>query len=115
MRIGEVARRLGVSVSTVRAWEQRYRIFDPARTAGGHRLYDEDDLARLLAVQDLVAQGWTLPAAVRRAVVQDGTDHASPPGDSAAPPELIDLVERSDRPGALQLVQRMVGDRKSVV
>ena len=35
MSIGEVARRTGVTVPTLRAWERRYGLLVPVRTAGG--------------------------------------------------------------------------------
>ena len=66
MRVGELARRTGVGVSTLRAWEQRFALLEPERTAGGQRLYAEADVARVAAVRRLVAEGLTLPAAVAR-------------------------------------------------
>jgi DNA-binding transcriptional MerR regulator/methylmalonyl-CoA mutase cobalamin-binding subunit len=63
MRIGAVARRTGVAVATLRAWESRYGLLRPSRTEGGHRLYAEDDVARVLAVLRLTAQGWSVSAA----------------------------------------------------
>ena len=35
MSIGEVARRTGVTVPTLRAWERRHGLLVPVRTAGG--------------------------------------------------------------------------------
>jgi MerR family transcriptional regulator, light-induced transcriptional regulator len=63
MRIGAVARRTGVAVATLRAWETRYSLLRPSRTEGGHRLYTEDDVDRVLAVLRLTSQGWTVSAA----------------------------------------------------
>jgi len=51
MRIGALAARLGVSVDTLRAWERRYAVIAPARTAAGFRLYslaDEDTIRAML-------------------------------------------------------------------
>lgn len=45
--IGVAARRTGLSVHALRAWEQRYGAVDPVRTAGGQRLYTDADIARL--------------------------------------------------------------------
>ena len=44
-KIKEAAARSGVSVPLLRAWERRYGIVSPTRTASGYRLYDEDALA----------------------------------------------------------------------
>lgn len=61
--IGELARRTGVPVATLRAWESRYDLLDPERTGGGHRRYSEDDVARVLSVVGLVERGWAPGAA----------------------------------------------------
>ena len=39
LRIGELSRRLGVSDHVLRAWESRYGLLQPVRSAGGFRLY----------------------------------------------------------------------------
>ncbi|HET7718900.1 MAG TPA: MerR family transcriptional regulator, partial [Acidimicrobiales bacterium] len=66
LRIGEVAHRTEMTVAALRAWERRYRILTPARTAGGQRLYSEADVERVRAVQRLVAEGWSIAGAVAR-------------------------------------------------
>jgi DNA-binding transcriptional MerR regulator len=66
MAIGEVARRTGVTVQTLRAWERRYGLLLPVRTAGGHRRYGDGDVQRVLAVLDLIGQGWAVGAAARQ-------------------------------------------------
>ena len=43
LRIGELSRRLGVSDHVLRAWESRYGLLQPVRSAGGFRLYSEAD------------------------------------------------------------------------
>lgn len=65
LRIGEVSRRTGVAVSTLRAWERRYDLLDPHRTEGGHRLYSEADIHRVEAMQTLLDEGWSASAAAR--------------------------------------------------
>jgi DNA-binding transcriptional MerR regulator len=66
LRIGEVANRTEMTIAALRAWERRYGILTPARTAGGQRLYSEADVARVRFVQRLVAEGWSIPGAVAR-------------------------------------------------
>ena len=43
---GEVARRMGVSVSTLRRWEDR-GLIDAHRTAGRHRRYEAGEVDAL--------------------------------------------------------------------
>ena len=47
LRIGELSRRLGVSDHVLRAWESRYGLLQPVRSAGGIRLYREADALRV--------------------------------------------------------------------
>lgn len=71
--IGDLARRSGVPVTTIRAWEQRYGFLSPLRSPGGHRRFGEEDLRRIAAVQLLVREGVTLAAAARRVMRSEST------------------------------------------
>ena len=42
-----VARRTGLTVDVLRAWEKRYSVVEPGRSEGGRRLYSDDDIERL--------------------------------------------------------------------
>ncbi len=55
--VGWVSKKLGLAPKTLRAWEQRYGIVHPARSEGGYRLYDTNDLETLRAMADLVTTG----------------------------------------------------------
>src|SRR4051794_41449015 len=57
IRIGELSRRVGISVDRLRAWERRYGVLRPQRTAGGFRLYSTSDELRLRAMQRHLAEG----------------------------------------------------------
>jgi DNA-binding transcriptional MerR regulator len=81
MSIGEVARRTGVTVPTLRAWERRYGLLVPVRTAGGHRRYREEDVRRVLAVLELVRQGWAVGAAARQVAGQSSAASVARPVD----------------------------------
>lgn len=52
-----VSQQLGLAPGTLRAWEQRYGIVHPTRSDSGYRLYDDEDLATLRAMADLVSAG----------------------------------------------------------
>ena len=67
--IKQAAARTGLSVPTIRAWERRYGVVRPSRTAAGYRLYDDDALARLLAMRRLVdGDGWRPSQAAERVI-----------------------------------------------
>jgi DNA-binding transcriptional MerR regulator len=57
LRIGELSRRSGVSPELLRAWERRYGLLEPTRSAGGLRLYSAADLDRVRAMQQHLAEG----------------------------------------------------------
>ena len=61
--IKKAAELTGVPEHTLRAWERRYSLLAPSRTASGYRIYDEQALARITAMHDLVKAGWTPRAA----------------------------------------------------
>ena len=55
----------GLPADTLRMWERRYAIVEPARSDGGYRLYDDPALRRLSAMRSLVDSGWTAREAAR--------------------------------------------------
>lgn len=54
---GAVARRLGVAVTTLRTWHQRYGLGPSVHVPGQHRRYTERDIERLEAMHRLVTSG----------------------------------------------------------
>ncbi|MFN0095844.1 MAG: MerR family transcriptional regulator [Dehalococcoidia bacterium] len=84
MRIGELSERSGVPAETIRAWERRYRAFQPSRTSGGFRLYTEADLAAVVRMRDSVAAGVRAAEAARRlAAAAEGVTSPGPAGEMA--------------------------------
>src|SRR5262249_1627616 len=60
MRVGEVAARAGVNVETLRYYERRGLLPEPARTPNGHRRYDDETLRFIRAIKEAQAAGLTL-------------------------------------------------------
>ena len=58
-KIGEVAKRLGTSIRTIRYYEEE-KLIMPIRTAGGTRLYTEKHLWRLKAILNLIQTGFSI-------------------------------------------------------
>jgi len=79
LRIGELARRTGVEVGTLRAWERRFGLLTPTRSGGGQRQYAEADVARVLTVRRLVDEGLTVAAAAERVVSAGDTGPPTEP------------------------------------
>src|SRR3954452_23151529 len=76
LRIGELSRRLGVSDHVLRAWERRYGLLRPVRSAGGFRLYSENDLERVRCMQRHLAHGMSTAQAAHAAIVAGPPDVA---------------------------------------
>ncbi len=66
--IGALARRLGVATATLRDWERRYGIGPGGRTAGGHRRYQPEDVARIERMRRLILDGVPPGEAARAAL-----------------------------------------------
>lgn len=66
LTISELADRTGVAAPTLRSWEARYGFPSPRRMTGGHRRYDEADVAAVQEVLRHRESGLALEAAVRR-------------------------------------------------
>ncbi len=60
-----VARETGVPADTFRAWERRYGVPRPQRTAGLHRLYSDRDVAIIRWLRDRTTEGVNISQAVQ--------------------------------------------------
>ena len=60
LRSGEVARAAGVNQQTLRYYERRGLLAEPARSAGGHRMYPPDAVTTLRVVKAAQRLGFTL-------------------------------------------------------
>ena len=81
MQIGEVAERIGLSLRTIRYYEEVGLITPSARSQGGFRLYTEHDASRLQLVKDMKPLGFSLDEMRDLLGVLDnldGIDEASP-------------------------------------
>ncbi|HEV7134668.1 MAG TPA: MerR family transcriptional regulator [Gaiellaceae bacterium] len=105
LRIGELGRRADVAPELLRAWERRYGLLQPARSAGGFRLYSEDDLERVLRMRGHLAAG--LSAAEAAALV---TRQAVSPAGSLGPSELAAGLESFDDAAAHATLDRLLAE-----
>lgn len=67
IRIGELARRTGLTPDVLRVWERRFGLFSPQRTPGGYRLYTPEDERLAHEVIALKTRGLPLSVAVEQA------------------------------------------------
>jgi DNA-binding transcriptional MerR regulator len=85
MRIGELAARVGVSTHVLRAWETRYGLLQPSRSAGGYRLYGPEDERRVREVVALRDQGVSAVEASRRVLTAERSGAATSSPDATHP------------------------------
>jgi MerR family transcriptional regulator, light-induced transcriptional regulator len=108
LRIGELARRTGTSPELLRAWEQRYGLLRPSRSAGGFRLYSDDDKAKILRTKQLIASGLSAAEAARQAVIGETVTEGSTPVLEGLADELRDALDRFDEDGANRALDRLI-------
>lgn len=60
MKIGDVAERTGLSIRTLRHYDELGVVTPSGRTPGGFRLYGEADVDRLLLIRRMKPLGFTL-------------------------------------------------------
>jgi CheY-like chemotaxis protein len=90
--IGAVSKMVGVPVSTLRTWGERYGVVVPDRSQGGHRLYTREQLEQLRFVIDKMAAGLT-PADAHRMLSERLVSGSVPRLEGRADTLLILLAE----------------------
>ena len=60
LQIGEVAKRVGVSIDTIRFYEREGLIPEPNRSPGGYRRYPESIVKQLFFIQHAKTLGFSL-------------------------------------------------------
>ncbi len=109
IRIGELARRVGVAPELLRAWESRYGLVVPIRSPGGFRLYSADDERRVRAMLEHLRRGYSASEAARLAAAEG---ERAREGDR---PELVDglrglasALDAFDEAGANAALDRLL-------
>jgi DNA-binding transcriptional MerR regulator len=113
MRIGDLGSRTGVGTHQLRAWERRYGLLQPRRSAGNYRLYSPADEARVRLMQRYLADG--VPAAqaaeltiAARFAVSVGGGREVPLRDAnAAKEEMRRALARFDETSAQRTLERL--------
>lgn len=120
LRIGELSRRLGVSDHVLRAWESRYGLLQPVRSAGGFRLYSEADALRVRRMQAHLADGLSAAEAARAVLGEAAgteTDFGLTAQPNRAPSTARELsgalrqaLDAFDEPAAQAILDRLIFD-----
>lgn len=117
-KMSTVSERTGFSPALLRAWERRHGLLVPERTAGGHRLYTDDDLRVLGRVRDLLGSGRAIGEIAnmgRNVLLQDTVCRTHPePSELTTELEgwsqaLVQAAVRIDQRGAREALDRAFG------
>lgn len=71
-----VSQQTGVNAITLRAWERRYNLLSPKRTAKGHRLYSDRDIRLIKQVVGLLNRG--IPISQAQAMLNENNMESAP-------------------------------------
>ncbi len=93
LKIGEVCQRVGLSIRTVRYYEEVGLLTPTDRSPGGFRLYSEDDVRRLEVLKGMKPFGLTLEEIRELMALLDGDPSGAPDEVQAA---LKRYVARAD-------------------
>jgi DNA-binding transcriptional MerR regulator/methylmalonyl-CoA mutase cobalamin-binding subunit len=112
--IAVVAERTGLSRDVLRVWERRYQAVEPARTAGGQRLYSNEQLHRFMLLAEATRQGRSISSiaglsteALAQLAVDDGAARARATTVTASTPTPVATTDH-------HLLYRDVADRALV-
>ena len=94
MRIGELARRSGLTVKTLRFYEDAGVLTEPAREPSGYRDYEARALTRLQFVRAAQAAGLTLAEVRQIITIREGTGPPCAHVTALLDRRLADLDER---------------------
>ncbi|MCK9931579.1 MerR family transcriptional regulator [Frankia sp. Mgl5] len=83
-QIGDVAERVGLSLRTVRYYEEAGLLMPVGRTVGGFRLYDDDAVDRLFLIKKMKPLGFTLEEMRSLLVLRDELEEADLPTERRA-------------------------------
>ena len=108
LRIGELSRRVGVPPELLRAWEQRYGLLRPVRSAGGFRLYTTADEHRVRSMRRHLDSGVSAAQAAHLALAEPAGEADEAGSEAELAGVLRDALDRLDEPAAHAAVDRLL-------
>ncbi|MNB80686.1 Mercuric resistance operon regulatory protein [compost metagenome] len=104
MTRGELAKRTGVSMATLRYYEESGILPAPGRVANGYRIYSEDYLVKLKFIKDAKSLGYSLKE-IREVLQMLGSEMDA---ESLKARVRNKISEIDERIAAMQAIQQML-------
>jgi DNA-binding transcriptional MerR regulator len=109
MRVGELARRTGVSVRLLRYYVEQ-GLLHPVRRPGGFREYQESDVGVVRSIRRLLGAGLPTALIARMLPLLDADDRGADPGLAEVLTRECSRIDRSiaDLHDSRQLLHRLI-------
>jgi len=108
---GALATRAGVNIETIRYYEKIGLMPNPARSPGGHRVYNESQLKRLFFVRRSRELGFTIQETRELLELVDGGDYTCAEVRDRTNSHLADITKKIDD---LQKIQSTLKEMASM-
>ncbi|WP_019529550.1 MerR family transcriptional regulator [Dasania marina] len=105
--IRELSARTQVNTVTIRAWERRYGLLTPQRTAKGHRLYSETDVVTIEKILSLAARG--VPLRKVKSLLNDQDTHTEN-SDTDSWPQHINALEEAIKSYSSGKIEHLINE-----
>ncbi|WP_339203913.1 MerR family transcriptional regulator [Paenibacillus sp. FSL K6-3182] len=104
MTRGELAKKTGLSMATIRYYEERGLLPAPRRVASGYRIYSDDYLVKIKFIKDAKSLGYSLKE------IQEGLQMLSQDMDEELLKELVrnKIIEIDEKVKKLHGMQKML-------
>ena len=109
LTIGQVARRAGVGVETIRFYERKGLIDEPPRKASGYRQYKDEDISRLTFIQQAKTLGFSLNE------IGDLLSLRAKPGTTSREIKQMTEAKLADIESKIKMLKRMQRTLKKLV
>jgi len=106
LHIGEIAERVGLSLRTVRYYEEQGLIKPAGRTEGGFRLYTDEQADRLLLIKQMKPLGFTVQQMRELLQARDRLDHPDIDTRTAAAGRIAEFAQDAAA-GVVKLQQQL--------
>ena len=96
MQIGQVSERIGLSLNTIRHYDQAGLVVPSARSQGGFRLYTEADVDKLRVIKRMKPLGFSLEEMRELLESLEALEHPETVADAERRAVLVGRVEEFD-------------------